>query len=432
MRRAWLDPLVALLLAAVAIVLFATVRFPPDLHGERSPGASEPAGPPPSHVQDFAYVFNYARWAAARPGASPYALAAHREFLSAWLGPRVGSALCFAYGPMMVLVLAPLFLLTTRWAWLAWNLAGAGAAASAIERLSADDDRGRGWGRVAVVGATAFHCLVNGQTALVGAGCMAAVFDADGNRAPDSRRRTIAVAAWTTVLSAKPPLALVAIAALLAAGRVAAATLAALGSILVVLLAVSWWGPAILHDYATLVARYNLVDADELVRAGFAPQQMSNLRGLLLSAGALDDAQAFRLSACVLLAALAIPIATALRRGRSWPLELGASWAVLAYLLFAPHLTLTEDVLLVIPLLLLRRTGLVTGSRMAWLVVGCVAPQWVNDTTLRLVSAGHPPSWSAAVPAVAFALKLVPAAIVVELAMDAVRSRSPVVSPRRA
>ncbi len=103
-----------LLLLAVAVLLFARVGSLPDYDPAR-----EAVGAAPSttggglQVQDFAYILNYARRAVGRPGVSLYSVDEHRRFLAAWMGPHVGSALCFAYSPTAILVLAPLFPLPT-------------------------------------------------------------------------------------------------------------------------------------------------------------------------------------------------------------------------------------------------------------------------------------------------------------------------------
>jgi hypothetical protein len=403
-RTPRVDAIVFAFLVALACAIAGTVRFPPDVDVRRAVVPAEVAASPPAHVQDFAYVFNYARWAAARPGRSPYGLAEHRAFLTAWLGPHVRSALCFAYGPTMVLVLAPLFVLTTRWAWLAWNVVGAASTSGAVARLAAGDAIGRWWGRAAVTGTTAFLCLVHGQTALAAVGCFVGAVESRDTR-------TLRAVTCLVLLTAKPPLALIAAVALVVSGGAATVAIAAAVAALVLLSAVLWWTPTTLADYATLVAHYNLVDADELVRAGFVPWSMTNLRSMCLRLG-LDDAQAFRASGAAFAIALALPIAAVGWRRSRLSHELAASFAVLAYLLFSPHLSTTEDVLLVVPLLLVLRAGRASRWQRVCLIAGCVAPQWVNETTLQLVWHGHPAALADALPAVTFALKCAAGAIV--------------------
>jgi hypothetical protein len=404
------DPVAFAFLAVVALALFAVVRFPPDLRdGGPPPGV---AAAPPKNVQDFAFVLNYARWAVARPDASPYTYDAHREFYRAWLGPRVSSALCFPYGWIAMLLLAPLFPLATAWAWLVWNLASAWLMGLAVRLLPGDPQSLR-WARLVAVSPTAFHCLINGQTALFTTGCFAGALHLGDRARRGDLGRAMAGAAFLVALLVKPPLAAVAALALLAAGRWRPLGPAAVIAVTSALAAAWWWTPGVLLDYVTLLRRYNLVDADEIVRAGCVPWSMSNLRSVVLHAGWLDDSQAFRLSGAVLAGALAVPLVAVLRR-RVWPLDAAASWVVVAYLLFAPHLSPMEDLLLVVPLArLLPAMG--TGPSRALLLVGCLGPQWLNGSGLHLGELIVRGASLDALPLVGFALKLVAAAVVVDV-----------------
>jgi hypothetical protein len=171
----------------------------------------------------------------------------------------VSSSLCFAYGPTLILVLLPLFVLPTRWAWLTWNLVGAAASGWTVRALANDDGVARRWGRLALLGSTALLCLVNGQTALVTTGWFAAAMAA---RDDPRGGRQVGAVAGLVALSAKPPLAVIAAVALLVSGGVSAVVVAAAAIGAVLLVAASWWTPAVLTDYASLVAEYNLVEAD--------------------------------------------------------------------------------------------------------------------------------------------------------------------------
>jgi len=406
------DPLVAMVLSTIAIALFLRVEFPPDL----SPGQTEPpaavADDPPIQVQDFAYVFNYARRAAWRAGVSPYSIAEHRDFLQAWLGPKVTSALCFAYGPSMVMLLAPLFAMSTAWAWLAWNLAGALLTASTVSALSDDSGVARRWGRLAATGATAFHTLVNGQTALVTTGLLGAMHAAD--RTIRGRiARPLAVAACIAALALKPPLAVVGLIALLLAHRTRAVAASCLVLVLIGAGAMVWWTPSAVWDYAALLRRYNLVDADPIMRAGFVPTDMSNLRGVLLNMGLANDSVAFRLSAWTFAACLVAAAMFRIVRPAVMPLHVAMSCAALAYLLFAPHLTSTEDLLLLVPLTVFLAHEPLPGWRRSAMIAGCVGPQWVNASGMQVLALGGASlAWHAAAPMLAFALKVLVALLV--------------------
>jgi hypothetical protein len=399
-------------LVSLAFALHVSVHFPPDLQPGRLEPPASVADAPPRQVQDFAYIFNYARWSSHRRGTSPYSYDAHREFLRAWLGPKVQSALCFAYGPAIVALLAPLFLFTTATAWLLWNLAGAYLAGWTVRMLAEDQPAILARARFAVIGTTALQCLVNGQTALVTTGCLAALLYAARDRA--RRAHVLVCGVAVALLAAKPPLAIVSVICLLLAGHTIAAGLGLIFCGLEVLAAALYWSPTILWDYAGLVGRYTLVDADPVVRAGFSPYWMTNLRSVLLRAGPFDDARAFLVTGWVFAAVTAIPLVTVTLRRRTWPLDVAASWAVLAYLLFAPHLSPTEDVLLVVPLAMLLAARRVDGLQRTALVSGCLVPQWFNGATFALLA--HPES-PGLIPLVPFAFKLMVGGIVARAAL---------------
>jgi hypothetical protein len=404
------DPIAFAFLALVAFALFSSVHFPPDLARDATEPAPAITAAPPSRVQDFAFVFNYARRAVERPGVSPYTYDAHREFFRAWLGPQVRSALCFTFGPTTMLVLALLFPLTTAWAWLAWNLASAWLASWAVRVLPEGDPRALALARLTVVSATAFHCLANGQTGLFTTGCLAAVMHHGAARRGLAAGRAFACAVFLFVLTVKPPFAAIAALALLLARRTRPLVFAAMLGVVAAVAMMAWWTPTVFTDYVTLLGRYNLVDADEIVRAGCLPAAMSNLRSVLLRTAWLDDSQAFRTSGWVFAAALVPPIAAVLR-GRAWSLDLAMSWVVVAYLLFAPHLSPTEDLLLLVPLVRLTRGTRLVGWRRAAVIIGCLGPQWVNGSALGILQLLHAERWIDAMPVVAFVLKLAPAAV---------------------
>jgi hypothetical protein len=406
-------------LSGLAFLLFATTSFPPDLvpaHRSTVDGQVDVA-----HVQDFAYVFNYARRAAARPGVSPYSLEEHRAFLSEWLGPSLHSALCFAYGPAMVLLLAPLFPFATAWAWLLTNVASSWLAAVGTRELghSAASQR---LARLVLLSLNALHCLVLGQTALATTGLIGLA-----PRLAAAARRGARLAAWSAVasvvaLTAKPPLALVAMVALLASGHLR--LVATVGAIVlaVQLAAMAWWGPAIVGDYLDLVARYNLVDADPLFRAGFVPGHMTNLRNVLLHLGA-DDRIAFRVSSAAFAIAVIAPLLAVVVTRRPWSIEQALGWTTLAYLLCAPHLTGTEDLLLAVPLVLVVDERRLPSRLRSAAIVGCVLPQYVGGVTVPFVSLVAPAaSWANVTPLVGFGAKLAPAAAMVAMARRRVDS----------
>jgi hypothetical protein len=312
----------------------------------------------------------------------------------------------------MLALLAPLFLFSTATAWLVWNLTGAYLAGWTVRTLAAGQRAILTRARFAVIGTTALQCLVNGQTALVTTGCLAAILHAA--RGGGRRASVVVCGVAVALLSAKPPLAMVSVVFLLLSGHTRAAGLGLILSGLGILAGVAYWSPAILWDYAGLVGRYTLVDADPVVRAGFSPQWMTNLRSVLLRVGPFDDARAFLVTGWVFAAAIAIPLVAATLRRRTWPLDVAASWAVLAYLLFAPHLSPTEDVLLVVPLAVLLAARRVDEPERAALVSGCLLPQWCNGATFALLARPQGPG---VIPVLPFLFKMVVAAVVVRVAV---------------
>jgi hypothetical protein len=284
---------------------------------------------------------------------------------------------------------------------LCWNLAGAYGVAWTVGGVP-EERRARSWARLAGVSPTVIHTLALGQTALVTTAVTAAAVELV--REP---RRWLVCALCLVLLTIKPPLAVVVGVAFLIAGFVRPVGLAAVGGGLLVAAAMAWWTPAVVGDYLEIVRRYNLVDADPIVRSGCTPHLMSNLRGVLMRSGVFDDSQAFFASGWLLGALLALPLAAVALTRRTWPLEVAVGWTVMAYLLFAPHVSSTEDLLLLVPFgMLIPSDRLGSGAR-ACVALGCIAPQWLNGALLALVAPVRGAEWTSVVPIVPFVLKLV-------------------------
>ena len=124
--------------------------------------------------------------------------------------------------------------------------------------------------------------------------------------------------------------------------------------------------------------------------------------------------RAFLVTGWVFAAVTAIPLVAVTLRRRTWPLDVAASWAVLAYLLFAPHLSPTENLLLVAPLATMLAARRVDGLERAALVSGCLLPQWCNGATFALLV--HPEG-PGLIPLVPFAFKLMVGGIVARAAL---------------
>ena len=387
------------MLAALAVAFFLRAHFPPDYRRDHAIAAEDAAGD--LHVQDFAFHFNYARRAVGRPGVSPYSVEEQRSFIRAWLGSRIGSALCFAYSPTVVLLFSPLFALSTPWAWLAWNIGSAWLAAWAVRRGAGADRRLLTLGRVALINPNALYCLALGQTALFTTGLLIAMLLV-------SRRGWVAstmVATCVFLLTMKPPLAVVAGAALLAAGRWSSLATATAGTLLVLAAAVGWWGTGLIGDYVTLISHYTLVQADPVFRAGFVPGLMSNLRNVLLHVS-FDDARASAVSSVVLVVALAVPALLAAARRRRFGLEIALAWTATSYALFSPHLSSTEDLVLLVVMLALWRAGDVSRRLRLLSAALCVAPQFLGGSAALVFGSGPGGAAAGVLPLLAFTVKL--------------------------
>jgi hypothetical protein len=340
-----LDLIVVALLIAVTTIFF--VAAPPFPEYSADPAArTAPADDSDLPVQDFAYIFNYARYAAGIPGNSPYSIPAHRRFLSEWLGPDVASCACFAYSPTMVLLLAPLLPFSTGVAWLLWDVMSVVVLVAGLAFTNRRDRSLASVARLGIVGPTMFYALAWGQTALLTTGVAALAVELERDSGLKRWCATWVAAAALVVLTIKPPLALLLAAALLAARRFRTLGIASVGVLAIAIAAVVWWSPGIVRDYVDLVGNYNLVDAPPLFRAGFKPEQMTNLRHMLLATGLFDDSQASRLT-WIPLVVLMLPAVVSLVRGNAVPVPIAAAFAATAYALFSPHLSPTEDLIMI-------------------------------------------------------------------------------------
>jgi hypothetical protein len=247
----------------------------------------------------------------------------------------------------MLLLLGPFCLLPIHWGYVAWSL----LAAAAVWWLTR-----RGHSLPVVTPLVLFSplglaCFVLGQTAFLAAAAMVwlmmrhAQVEGQAQKSSDWRA-ALGDAALLWVLTAKPPLAIAAGTALLAERRwrplalgvaMTAVTTLALTPLL------GWDWPA---QYVRMMTSYNREAADAAFAWSLRPDHMSNLRSLLWYSGLVGDALATRLATLVWLATSAGLVVWGLRSRVSsraiWPL------AVLSFLLFCPHVTSTEDLLLVV------------------------------------------------------------------------------------
>lgn len=337
------------MLASIAMIaaLGMTIRFAPDFWPS---GSSVPAGTrliPRPQIQDFAFLLSYARGQFPDRDSSPYAVETHRRFMGKWLGEPQDWSMCFGWSPTVVAVMAPLFALPTPAAWALFCLASAILFLVAARPFATSSRGATVVLRLAAASPCAIFIIGNGQTSpLTTAALLAGVRLLDGERR--SAWRDIALGIGLGLLTFKPPVAILAGAALLASGRwrpmlPAGAVVAA-----VVAATTLWFGPQWIGDYVRLLGSYDTDSCDPIFRAGFVPWIMSNLRSVLLMAGAPDGVASFVSSACFLGCCGALALAPlVLRRPIAPRVALGS--AAMAYCLFAPHLSPSEDIAILIP-----------------------------------------------------------------------------------
>jgi len=315
--------------------------------------------PAEGRIVDYAAHRNFVRqvWLHASHGTAPressaYSVAHHVRVTEAWTGVRTGRALPFGYAPTMIWLLTPFALMEPRTSFLLWTALGL----LAVYWMTRPRFSPFGAGLIVFFSALAVGCFLIGQTAVLATAGV--LYLAVAGRTAAGRERTrwllsgrewaLALVLW--MLTAKPPLAVVAGVALGAMGRwrVIGAALAMTAISTAALQ--PWLGRNWIGDYLDMALRYNRADADPAFAWSFVPGHMANLRALLHVDLGLGDGPASRLSlalwtaACVGLAGLA-------RRG---PLPAEACWSlsILAYLTLFPHVTSTEELLLYVPAVL--------------------------------------------------------------------------------
>jgi hypothetical protein len=248
-------------------------------------------------------------------------------------------ALPFGYSPTMLLVLAPFCLLPERFAYVLWSAAGVLGTVWIVRRAPGP------W--IALLGfltPIVVFLLALGQTALLSTAALFFLMRSSVDR--DARSPSVwARAAVLFLLTAKPPLAATAAAALLATGDVAAVCIAAVMTAASMVGASPWLGDSWVTDYVELLRHYDRARLDPAFAWSIVPDSMSNLRAALSPDAGLGDDVALTTSGAIFVCALAALAAG----GRACDWEPGRAWrlAVLAYLTCCPHLSPTEDVALV-------------------------------------------------------------------------------------
>jgi hypothetical protein len=300
-------------------------------------------------IVDFASTFNFTKafWLEQRTsGISAYSVANHLRVTSDWLGQASVYSLSFGYSPTMLWLLAPLIPFSHATAFCIFNSVGLLAV-----WWQTQPKRCRfGLGVLAFLSPLATACFQVGQNALLtGAGLL---FLFERSRTGFERiisRQTVLASLVLWALTAKPPLALTAVAVLLALRQWQPVLLAALFALPTTLAITPRLGPGWVSDYLLILSTHNRVQADPAFAFSHIPWHMANLRGVLSVDFNLPDDVASRISAFIWGAALAGLVAA----GPRLRLTVGGFWSVgvVLYLLFCPHVSSMEvlQVVLLIP-----------------------------------------------------------------------------------
>ena len=298
---------------------------------------------------DFPSIFNFTKafWLEHRSqGVSVYSVANHLKVTSDWAGQEYKHSLSFGYSPTMLLVLSPLVYFSHAMAFCIFNSAGLLAIWWQTRPI-----RSRlGIGILAFLSPLSMACFQQGQTALLTGTGLLFLFERSRNgfeRIISWQTSLAGLVLWS--LTAKPPLALTAVAVLLGLRQWRPVLFAALLVLITTLTISPFLGPGWITDYVHLITTHNRVQADPAFAFSHFPQHMANLRGVLSIDVNLPDDIASWISSTVWLIVLALLVAG----GPLLRLTVGGFWSVgiLFYLLFCPHVSSFEvlQVVLLIP-----------------------------------------------------------------------------------
>lgn len=314
---------------------------------------------------DFAAILTFAQ--AFWHGEAGYDIESYLRVTSARVGRPVEHALPFPYSPTMLWILGPFCVPPAAWSYVLWSL----LSIAAVWWMTRPPQSI--WLIAAFFTPVTFSCFKLGQTALLTTAGLLFLMRCDlhgrlTSRSLKGSEWLDAMVLWA--LTAKPPVALTAAAALVIGRRWRALAFAAGLTILSTALLTPLLGTHWVQGYLYLVTHYDLDTADPVYVWSLAPQTMGNLRALLHVTLGIADSIANSISSGLWLFALAGIVVAGLRGA----LTLGASWAlaVLAYLLFCPHVTSTEELQLALVLTLFVDPQLPMTNGARWLAVGLV------------------------------------------------------------
>lgn len=310
-------------------------------------------------TSDFAAILTFAD--AFWRGEAGYDVESYLRVTRARTGRWVEHALPFPYSPTMLWILGPFCLVPAAWSYVLWSLLGVGVVWWMTRPPQSI------WLTAAFFTPTAFACFKLGQTAMLTTAGLLLLMCADFE---DGRRTHSAwfdaIVLWA--LTAKPPVALTAGAVLVIDRRWRAVALAVgltlvSTTLLTPLLGLQW-----ISGYLNLMTHYDLDTADPVYVWSLVPQTMGNLRALLHVTLGVRDSMASLWSGGLWLIALSAVVAGGLRHR----LRAEACWglAVLAYLLFCPHVTAMEELHLVLVLMLFVHPERPAAYAVRWTAIG--------------------------------------------------------------
>lgn len=350
---------------ALALYICKCVLLPIARHGSTFGITLSPTEPGSSMnltIIDFASHFNFVKktWlgqTTVNSGSSIYSLENHIKVTSDWADMKLNHALPFGYSPTMLWVLAPLVLFSHTTVYFIFNIVGLLSVWWQTHPFRCR----RG------VGLLAFFCLLTqacfglGQTAIItGAGLLFIAEKTREKNRDDGWRTHIFVGIALWALTAKPPLALTAVAVLLGLRRWRPLFVAAMITLILTLAITPLLGTNWVHDYIYMISSYDKVNSGVAFAWSIVPNHMANLRGVLSVDFGIADDVASRISNIMWFIAL-LCIAAIGNRPR---LTEGAIWSlsILSYLLFCPHVSSTEELQLVLILPLCVRPD----NKLSW------------------------------------------------------------------
>lgn len=299
-------------------------------------------------IIDFPFIFNFVQKAwryetTVTSGSSIYSVKNHLKVTSEWAGKKLNRSMPFGYSPTMLWILAPLVRFPHAVAHFLFNL----VSLLAVFWLTHPYHNRWGIGLLMFFSMVAQACFALGQTALLtAAGLLFLAKKTNEDNRIHSWRNTLLTGSALWALTAKPSVALTAIAVLFGLRRWRTLFAAGILTILSTLIITPLLGSNWVSDYFHLLWSYDKVHAGSIFSWSLVPEYMANLRAILNVDIGLPDNYACNISAIAWLITLAYISISGLRDH----LSTKALWSmsILSYLVFCPHVSWTEELQIVI------------------------------------------------------------------------------------